>query len=117
VLTPPGCRHGGRQPDRSLAGIEVLEEVIDAVDGRAEVYLDGGIRRGPDVHVALALGATAVFTARPFPYALACAGEAGVAEALAIPRDETVRALAIAGVTRPSALRRDHVQVPGAAGA
>ena len=57
--------------------IDVLEEVVDAVEGRAEVYLDGGIRRGPDVLVALALGATAVFTARPFLYALACAGEAG----------------------------------------
>ena len=46
--------HGGRQLDRSPAGIEVLEEVVDAVEGRADVYLDGGIRRGPDVLVALA---------------------------------------------------------------
>ena len=89
----------------------MLEEVVDAVEGRAEVYLDGGIRRGPDVLVALALGATAVFTARPFLYALACAGEAGVAHALRIYRDEIDRALAIAGVTRPSDLRRDHVRV------
>ncbi len=103
--------HGGRQLDRSPAGIEVLEEVVDAVEGRAEVYLDGGIRRGPDVLIALALGATAVFTARPFLYALACAGEAGVAKALAILRDETERALAIAGVTRPSGLGRDHVRL------
>ena len=102
--------HGGRQLDRSPAGIEVLEEVVDAVEGRSEVYLDGGIRRGPDVLVALALGANAVFTARPFLYALACAGEAGVAHALRIYRDELDRALAIAGVARPSALRRDHVQ-------
>jgi 4-hydroxymandelate oxidase len=107
--------HGGRQLDRSPAGIEVLEEVVDAVEGRAEVYLDGGIRRGPDVLVALALGATAVFTARPFLYALACAGEEGVAKALAILRDEAERALAVAGVTRPSDLRKDHVRVPGAA--
>ena len=102
--------HGGRQLDRSPAGIEVLEEVVDAVEGRSEVYLDGGIRRGPDVLVALALGANAVFTARPFLYALACAGEAGVAHALRIYRDELDRALAIAGVARPSALGRDHVQ-------
>ena len=93
--------HGGRQLDRSPAGIDVLEEVVDAVEGRAEVYLDGGIRRGPDVLVALALGATAVFTARPFLYALACAGEPGVAHALRIYRDEIDRALAIAGVTAP----------------
>ncbi len=107
---------GGRQLDRSPASIAVLEGVVDAVDGRAEVYLDGGIRRGPDVLVALALGATAVFTARPFLFALACAGEAGVAQALQIYRNELDRALAIAGVTRPSALLRDHVSVSGAAG-
>ena len=71
--------HGGRQLDRTAASIEVLDEVVRAVDGRAEVYLDGGVRRGPEVLIALALGATAVFTARPFLYALACAGEAGVA--------------------------------------
>jgi 4-hydroxymandelate oxidase len=101
--------HGGRQLDRSPAGIDVLEEVVDAVEGRADVYLDGGIRRGPDVLIALALGATAVFTARPFLYALACAGEAGVAKAFAILREETDRALAIAGAASPAALTRGHV--------
>ena len=105
--------HGGRQLDRSPAGIDVLEEVVDAVDGRAEVYVDGGIRRGPDVLVALALGATAVFTARPFLYALACAGEKGVAKAFAILREETERALALTGVSRPSDLHRDHVTATG----
>jgi 4-hydroxymandelate oxidase len=105
--------HGGRQMDRSPAGIEVLAEVVDAVEGRAEVYLDGGVRRGPDVLVALALGATAVFTARPFLYALASAGEDGVAKAFSILREETDRALAIAGVGRPADLRTDHVRVMG----
>ena len=82
--------HGGRQLDRSPAAIEVLEEVVDAVDGRAEVYLDGGIRRGPDVaDRARPRAHRAVFTARPFLYALACAGEAGVDKALAIlPRGD-----------------------------
>ena len=103
--------HGGRQLDRSPAGIEVLAEVVDAVEGRADVYLDGGVRRGPDVLVALALGATAVFTARPFLYALACGGEAGVARALELVADELDRAMAILGVTRPSDLCRDHVRV------
>ncbi len=107
--------HGGRQLDRSPASIEVLGEVVDAVEGRTEVYLDGGVRRGPDVLVALALGATAVFTARPFLYALACAGEAGVARALALYRDEIDRALAIAGVTRPAALDRGHVRTVSSA--
>ena len=83
--------HGGRQLDRTAAAIDVLDEVVDAVEGRAEVYLDGGVRRGPEVLIALALGATAVFTARPFLYALACAGEAGVAKAFAILRDEIER--------------------------
>jgi 4-hydroxymandelate oxidase len=102
--------HGGRQLDRSPTAIDVLEEVVEAVEGRSEVYLDGGIRRGPDVLVALALGATAVFTARPFLYALACAGEPGVARALEILRAEIDRALAIAGATSPSDLTRDHVR-------
>jgi 4-hydroxymandelate oxidase len=101
--------HGGRQLDRSPAGIDVLADVVDAVEGRADVYLDGGIRRGPDVLVALALGATAVFTARPFLYALACAGEPGVARAFEILQAEVDRALAIAGATSPAAMTRDHV--------
>ncbi len=102
--------HGGRQLDRSPAAVDVLEEVVDAAEGRAEVYLDGGIRRGPDVLIALALGATAVFTARPFLYGLACAGEAGVARALEIYRNEIDRALAIAGVASPGALGREHLR-------
>ncbi|HYO41678.1 MAG TPA: alpha-hydroxy acid oxidase [Candidatus Limnocylindrales bacterium] len=101
--------HGGRQLDRSPSAITALAPVVAAVEGRAEVYLDGGIRRGPDVLVALALGATAVFTARPFLYALAAAGEAGVAKAFAILREETDRALAIVGATSPVAVGSDHV--------
>ncbi len=101
--------HGGRQLDRVAAGVDVLAEVVDAVAGRAEVYLDGGIRRGPDVLVALALGARAVFTARPFLWGLACAGEAGVGRVFEILREEIERSLALAGVATPSALTREHV--------
>ncbi len=101
--------HGGRQLDRVAAGVDVLEEVVDAVAGRAEVYLDGGIRRGPDVLIALALGARAVFAARPFLWGLACAGEAGVARVFEILREEIERSLVLAGVASPSALTRDHV--------
>jgi isopentenyl diphosphate isomerase/L-lactate dehydrogenase-like FMN-dependent dehydrogenase len=101
--------HGGRQLDRSPAAIDVLDEIVEAVAGRAEVYLDGGVRRGTDVVTALALGARAVFTARPLLYALACAGEAGVARALAILREETTRALVLVGAARPEDVRRDHV--------
>jgi 4-hydroxymandelate oxidase len=102
--------HGGRQLDRVAAPIDVLGEVIDAVDGRAEVYLDGGIRRGPDVAIALAMGARAVFTARPFLYALACAGEAGVARALTIMREEIERTFALLGVRSPAEITRAHVE-------
>jgi isopentenyl diphosphate isomerase/L-lactate dehydrogenase-like FMN-dependent dehydrogenase len=101
--------HGGRQLDRVGAGIDVLEEVVSAVDGRAEVYVDGGIRRGPEVLIALALGARAVFAARPFLWALACAGEAGVARALAILREEVERGMALLGARTPAEVRPEHV--------
>ena len=105
--------HGGRQLDRTAASIEVLDEVVRAVAGRAEVYLDGGVRRGPEVLIALALGATAVFTARPFLYALACAGEAGVAKAFEILRDEIERSMALLGTPRVSDVGRGHVAQRG----
>lgn len=101
--------HGGRQLDRVAAGVDVLASIVAAVDGRAEVYLDGGIRRGPEIVIALALGARAVFTARPFLCALACAGEAGVAHAIGILREETERALSLVGARTPGDLGRDHV--------
>ena len=101
--------HGGRQLDRVAAGVDVLAEVVDAVEGRAEVYLDGGIRRGPEILIALALGARAVFTARPFLWALACAGEAGVAHGFAILREELERGLALMGTPTPASLTRGHV--------
>jgi 4-hydroxymandelate oxidase len=102
--------HGGRQLDRVAAPIDVLAEVVEAVDGRAEVYLDGGVRRGPDVAIALAMGARAVFSARPFLYALACAGDAGVAHALAIVREEILRTFALLGVRSPTELSGAHVE-------
>ena len=102
--------HGGRQLDRVPSSIDVLEEVVDAVGGRAEVYLDGGVRRGPDVCIALAVGATAVFTARPFLYALAASGQPGVERAFEILREEMSRALAILGTPDPAAVRREHVR-------
>jgi 4-hydroxymandelate oxidase len=101
--------HGGRQLDRVPTAIEVLPAIVEAVDGRAEVYADGGVRRGADVAIALALGARAVFTARPFLYALACAGEAGVARALAILREETLRTFALLGVRSVEEVRAEHV--------
>jgi 4-hydroxymandelate oxidase len=69
--------HGGRQLDTAIASVRALPEVVDAVAGRAEVLLDGGIRRGTDVIKAIALGARAVLIGRPVVWGLASGGEAG----------------------------------------
>jgi isopentenyl diphosphate isomerase/L-lactate dehydrogenase-like FMN-dependent dehydrogenase len=102
--------HGGRQPDRVAPAIDALPGVVEAVAGRAEVYLDGGVRRGTDVVTALALGARAVFAARPFLYALAGGGEQGVHRAFEILRQETEIAMALLGTPRVSDIGPDHVR-------
>jgi 4-hydroxymandelate oxidase len=89
--------HGGRQLDRVPASIDALPAVVEAVAGQAEVYLDGGVRRGLDVVLALALGARAVFVGRPILYGIAAAGEAGAARAMEILRVETERAMILLG--------------------
>jgi 4-hydroxymandelate oxidase len=89
--------HGGRQLDTAVATIRALPEVVDAVAGRAEVLVDGGVRRGTDVLKALALGARAVLLGRPVLWGLASGGEAGVASALAMLRDELDLAMALCG--------------------
>ncbi len=89
--------YGGRQLDSVLSTVEVLPEVVDAVEGKLEVYLDGGIRRGTDVLKALALGARAVTIARPYLWGLAVHGEAGVRAVLHILRDELDTAMAQSG--------------------
>jgi isopentenyl diphosphate isomerase/L-lactate dehydrogenase-like FMN-dependent dehydrogenase len=101
--------HGGRQLDRSLASIDALGEVVDAVAGRAEVYMDGGVRRGGDVITALALGARAVFIGRPVLYALASGGEAGVTRAIHLLADEVRYVMALLGTPRPWDITRTHV--------
>ena len=101
--------HGGRQLDRAQASLDVLPEVVAAVAGRAEVYLDGGVRRGTDVVTALALGARAVFVGRPLAWALAVAGQEGAARALAILRAETEAAMALLGTPTIGAITRAHV--------
>jgi isopentenyl diphosphate isomerase/L-lactate dehydrogenase-like FMN-dependent dehydrogenase len=101
--------HGGRQLDHAPATIDVLEDVVAAVNGGAEVFLDGGVRRGTDVLIALALGARGVFIGRPYLYALATAGEAGVARALEIMTAEIFNAMSLLGVRSVSELTRAHV--------
>jgi 4-hydroxymandelate oxidase len=89
--------HGGRQLDGVTASIDALPEVVDAVAGRIEVLMDGGVRRGTDILKALALGARAVCIGRPYLWALAAAGEAGVVDVLRILRDELALAMALSG--------------------
>jgi 4-hydroxymandelate oxidase len=102
--------HGGRQLDGVSATLDVLEEVVDAVDGRAEVYLDGGVRRGVDVLKALALGARAVLIGRAMLWGLAVAGEEGVADVLLMFQQEVELGLALLGCTSPADVSRAHVQ-------
>jgi 4-hydroxymandelate oxidase len=102
--------HGGRQLDRTPAAVDVLEEVVGAVSGRAEVYVDGGVRRGSDVLTALALGARAVFAGRPWLYALALGGEEAVLRALGVLRVELEAAMALLGTPRPSDVGPGHVR-------
>ncbi len=101
--------HGARQLDRVAAPVDVLEEVVVAVDGRSEIWVDGGVRRGLDIAIALALGARGVLIGRPILWALAAGGQAGVERALVILRDEFEIALALLGAPTPAAVRREHV--------
>ncbi|MGZ3632090.1 MAG: alpha-hydroxy acid oxidase [Candidatus Limnocylindrales bacterium] len=101
--------HGGRQLDRAPASLDALEGVVEAVAGRAEIYLDGGVRRGTDAVTALALGARAVFIGRPVLYALAAGGEAGVARCLEILAEEMRTAMALLGAPTVAQLTRDRV--------
>ena len=102
--------HGGRQLDNAPATIDALPEVVEAVAGRIPVLIDGGVRRGTDVAVALALGAQAVLVGRPALWGLAWDGEAGARRALEMLADELRLALALLGAPDPSALSADHVQ-------
>jgi isopentenyl diphosphate isomerase/L-lactate dehydrogenase-like FMN-dependent dehydrogenase len=102
--------HGGRQLDAVPATIDVLPEVVDAVAGGGEVLLDGGIRRGTDVALALALGASAVMVGRPALWGLAVDGQAGAERALEMLRAELELALALLGAPSPAELTPSHVR-------
>ena len=103
--------HGGRQLDRSPAPVHVLESIVDAVGSDAEVILDGGVRRGTDILIALALGARAVGFARPFLYGLAAAGEAGARRAMDILTNELRRDMVLLGTDRISKIKRSLVRL------
>ncbi len=104
--------HGGRQLDGVPASLRVLPEVVSAVNGQAEVLMDGGIRRGADIAKALCLGARAVLCGRAYAYGLAAAGEAGVARALEILRTDLERTLKLLGCSSVAALDGSYVNVP-----
>jgi len=104
--------HGGRQLDTVVSSCEALPTVVDAVAGRAEVLVDGGIRRGTHVLKALALGAQAVLIGRPYLWGLAAGGEAGVGHVLELLRDELALAMALAGCPNVSRIGRTLV-APG----
>src|SRR5262245_3055537 len=102
--------HGGRQLDRAPASLDALPDVVDAVAGRVPVLVDGGVRDGADVLIALALGAAAVLVARPTAWGLAVRGQAGVEEVLAFLRDGFVSAMANAGCRTVADITRELVR-------
>ena len=101
--------HGARYLDTTLATIEALPEVVDAADGRIEVYMDGGIRRGSDIVKALALGARAVLIGRPLFWGLAVDGEKGVRAVLEMLRDELDATMGMCG--RPTVADLDRAVI------
>ena len=101
--------HGGRQLDSTLGTLDALPEVVAAVKGRAEVYVDGGIRRGTDVLKAIALGAQAVLVGRPILWGLAVGGAEGVTAVLEHLRNELDLAIALAGRTTIKSIDRNLI--------
>jgi isopentenyl diphosphate isomerase/L-lactate dehydrogenase-like FMN-dependent dehydrogenase len=104
--------HGGRQLDSAPASLRALPEIVKAVNGRAEVLMDGGVRRGSDIVKALCLGARAVLIGRAYAYGMAAAGEAGIARAIEILRADVERTLALLGCASVAALDSSYVNVP-----
>lgn len=109
--------HGGRQLDMTMGAIEMVPEVVEAARGRAEVYVDSGVRRGSDVLKALALGAKAVAIGRPLFWGLAIDGANGVHGVLELLREEVDRAMAFTGQSDVEALEPGVVQIPAGWGA
>ena len=101
--------HGGRQLDGSISPMEMLPKVVDALGSDYAVMIDSGFRRGNDVLLALALGAKFVFVGRPFNYAGAVGGEAGILHAIGILASEMRRNMALIGVQSPHDMRREHL--------
>ena len=104
--------HGGRQLDCVPATLRVLPEIVAAVNGRVEILMDGGVRRGSDIIKAICLGAQAVLIGRAYAYGLAAAGQAGVTRAIEILRVDAVRTLKLLGCTSLGMLNHSYINVP-----
>ena len=102
--------HGGRQLDHVQAPISALPGIVAAVGGRAGIILDGGVRRGTDILMALALGASSCSIGRPFLWGLAAAGQDGVARAITILHDELDNAMTLLGTAKIGDITAAHVQ-------
>jgi isopentenyl diphosphate isomerase/L-lactate dehydrogenase-like FMN-dependent dehydrogenase len=105
--------HGGRQLDSVLPTIEALPSVVEAVEGKIPVLMDGGIRRGTDILKALALGAKAILIGRPYVWGLAAFGQAGVQRVVELLRAELVVSMGLAGKPNLAAIDRSLVRLPG----
>ena len=105
--------HGGRQLDSAVAALDALPAVVEAVAGRVEVLVDGGVRRGTDVLKALALGARAVLIGRPIHWGLAVGGEAGVRHVLELLRAELALDLMLCGLASPAEVDRSLIVAAG----
>lgn len=106
--------HGGRQLDSTCAALHALPEVVEAVGSQVDVLMDGGIRRGSDIVKALCLGARAVLIGRAYAYGLAAAGEAGVARAVTILREDLDRTLKLLGCSSVSKLNSSFIDTASA---
>jgi L-lactate dehydrogenase (cytochrome) len=104
--------HGGRQLDCVPASLRALPEVVEAVNGKIEILMDGGIRRGSDIVKALCMGARAVLCGRAYAYGLAAGGEAGVDRAIEILRADFERTMRLLGCPSISDLNQSYVNVP-----
>ncbi len=105
--------HGGRQLDSVLPTIEALPSVVEAVQGKIPVLMDGGIRRGGDILKALALGAKAILIGRPYVWGLAAFGQAGVQRVVDLLRAELVLSMGLAGKPNLASIDRSLVRLPG----
>ena len=101
--------HGGRQLDHGQGTMEMLDEIVEAVDGRAEIILDGGVQRGADIVKAVALGARAVALGKMQGWGLAADGQAGIVRMLEILEDELIVVMALLGVTSIDQITSDFV--------